>query len=204
MGRRPKKYHFSTAHHYDDFEIGASDWESIGRRSDYKISESARSKILAATKHFLTMAEAEVNAPLLYPPSRHRKKGPKQSAAETRLKKIKSNAKNLLKVLREIKDYTSDNPALSADDLIGMNCDRPELGGKAIPPKAKFSTFRLANILEDFVAACDAANTELKIFERADFFRDNDAWRDWGDCRRDRERGTSGFHRNLSWVFQQK
>jgi hypothetical protein len=50
MGRPPKKYHFSTTHHYDDFEIGVPDWESIERHSDYKISESARSKIVAQIK----------------------------------------------------------------------------------------------------------------------------------------------------------
>src|SRR5262249_23287201 len=120
---------------------------------------------------------AEPNAPLLYPPSQqHRKKGPKQSAAEARLKKIKLNAKNLCKVLNEIKNYASGDPALSADDLIGMNCDRPELGGKAVPPKAKFCTLRLRNILNDFVVACDAASKELKILARADFFKDGDAW----------------------------
>jgi hypothetical protein len=86
------------------------------------------------------------------------------------------HATRLCDALNEIEDYTSDNPALSADELIGMNCDRPELGGKAVPPKARFSTLRLADILKDFVAACDAASTELKIFERADFFKDGDAW----------------------------
>ena len=127
-----------------------SDWESIERCSDYKITESARSKIVGHLKYFLPAAEAERNAPLLYPPSQqHRKKGPKQSAAEARLKKIKLNAKNLCKVLNEIENYASRDPALSADDLIGMNCDRPELGGKAVPPKARFCTLRLRNILND-------------------------------------------------------
>jgi hypothetical protein len=176
MGRPPKKYHFSTTHHYDDFEIGVSDWESIERHSEYKISKSARSQIIAHIKHFLPMAGAERNAPLLYPLSSERIKGPKRSAAKARLCRIKLHAIKLRGALNEIEDYTSDNPALSADDLIGMNCDRPELGGRAMPPKARFSTLRLANILKDFVAACDAASTELKISERADFFKDGDAW----------------------------
>jgi hypothetical protein len=176
MGRPPKKYHFTTTHHYDDFDIKESDWESIERHSDYEISESARSQIIAHIKHFLPMAEAERNAALLYPLSRRFKKGPKQSAAKARLCKIKLHATNLRGALNEIEDYPSDDPALSADDLIGMNCERPELGGKAMPPKARFCTLRLANILNDFVAACDAASQELKIFERAEFFKDGDAW----------------------------
>ena len=79
------------------------------------------------------------------------------SEAENRLRKIELRATDLRNALNEIEDYTSENPALSADDLIGMNCDRPELGGKAMPPKARFCTLRLANILKDFVAACNAA-----------------------------------------------
>ena len=184
MGRPPKKYHFSTTHHYDDFEIGVSDWESIEQHSDYKISESARSQIIAHIKHFLPMAEAERNALPLYP-----NKGSKRSAAETRLREIQLNATNLRNALNEIEDYTSENPALLADDLIGMNCDRPELGGKAMPPKARFCTLRLRNILNDFVAACDAASRELKClegkgklpkgFRRFEPFKDGDAWNNW-------------------------
>jgi hypothetical protein len=177
MGRPPKKYHFSTTHQYDHFEIGVSDWEIIEWHSDYKISETARSKILACTRHFLSMAEAERNARQLYKPSSHSNKGPKRSDAENRLRKIELHATNLRNTLNEIKDYASDNPALSADDLIGMNCDRPELGGKAMPPKARFCGRRLANILNDFVAACDAASRELKLFERAELFKQGDAWK---------------------------
>jgi hypothetical protein len=70
-----------------------------------------------------------------------------------------------------------------------MNCDRPELGGKAMPPKAKFCTRQLANILKDFVAACNAATQELKMlegkgklpkgFKPSEPFRDGDAWNEW-------------------------
>jgi hypothetical protein len=135
------------------------------------------------------MAEGERNAPLLYPPSSHSNRKIKRSGAENRLRKIELRATDLRKALNEIQDYTSENPALLADDLIGMNCDRPELGGKAMPPKARFCTLRLANILNDFVAACNAAAQELKNLEGNEKlprgvkpfepFKDGDAWNEW-------------------------
>ena len=189
MGRPPKKYHFTTVHHWDDFEIEESDWAGIESQSGYKLSQSSRSEILALIRYFLPMAEGERNAPLLYAPDPKSGKPSKRSEAENRLRKIKLRATDLRNALNEIEDYTSENPALSADDLIGMNCDRPELGGKAMPPKAKFCTLRLANILKDFVAACNAATQELKMlegkgklpkgFKPSEPFKDGDAWNEW-------------------------
>jgi len=186
MGRPPKKYHFTTVHHWDDFEIEESDWADIESQSGYKLIQSSRSEILALIRYFLPMAEGERNAPLLYAPNPKSGNPSKRSEAENRLRKIKLRATDLRNALNEIQDYTSENPALSADDLIGMNCDRPELGGKAMPPKAKFCTRQLANILKDFVAACNAATQELKMlegkgnlpkgFKRSEPFKDGDAW----------------------------
>jgi len=58
-----------------------------------------------------------------------------------------------------------------------------------MPPKARFCTLRLANILKDFVAACNAATQELKIlegkgklpkgFKPSEPFKDGDAWNEW-------------------------
>jgi len=179
MGRPPKKYHFTTVHHWDDFEIEESDWADIESQSGYKLSQSSRSEILALIRYFLPMAEGERNAPLLYAPDPKSGNPSKRSEAENRLRKIKLRATDLRNALNEIEDYTSENPALSADDLIGMNCDRPELGGKAMPPKARFCTLRLANILKDFVAACNAATQELKMLEGSEPFKDGDAWNEW-------------------------
>src|SRR6516162_3584618 len=187
MGRPPKKYHFTTVHHWDDFEIEESDWADIESQSGYKLIQSSRSEIPALIRYFLPMAEGERNAPLLYAPNPKSGNPSKRSEAENRLRKIKLRATDLRNALNEIQDYTSENPALSADDLIGMNCDRPELGGKAMPPKARFCTLRLANILKDFVAACNAATQELKMLEgkwklpKGTFepFKDGDAWNEW-------------------------
>jgi len=48
-----------------------------------------------------------------------------------------------------------------------------------MPPKARFCTLRLANILKDFVAACNAATQELKMLEGSEPFKDGDAWNEW-------------------------
>jgi hypothetical protein len=179
MGRPPKKYHFTTVHHYDDFEIKESDWADIESQSGYKLEQLSRSAILASIRYFLPMAEGERNAPLLYDPDPRSGNPSKRSGAEERLRRIRQRANSLLEALNEIEDYTSDTPELEADELIGMNCDRPELGGRSVPPRSRFCTRRLANILTDFVPACDAAMKELKIFERAELFKDGNAWNEW-------------------------
>jgi hypothetical protein len=179
MGRPPKKYHFTIFHHYDDFEIKESYWADIESQSGYKLGHLSRSAILASIRYFLSMVEGERNAPLLYGPDPRSGKSSKRSGAEERLRRIRQRANSLLETLNEIEDYTSDKPELEADELIGMNCDRPELGGRSVAPRSRFCTRRLANILKDFVPACDAAMKELKMLERAEFFKDGDAWNEW-------------------------
>ena len=176
MGRPPKKYHFSTSYRYDDF---ACDWDAIEKTLGYSLSSSARPKILACTKQFLSAASAERNAPLLYEWRSGSKKKAMRSAAAARLDRIRSHARALLNILNEVGDYTADKPELAADDLIGMSCDRPELGGTAAPPKARFCTLRLAKILDSFVTACDVANQDLKIYKSSNCFKDGVAWNEW-------------------------
>ena len=176
MGRPPKKYHFTTTHHYDDFDIKESDWADIECQSGCKLEQFSRSAILASTRHFLSWAEGERNAPLLYAPGPRSGNPSKRSGAEERLVRIRQRANGLLEALNEIEHYSSYKPELEADELIGMNCDAPELGGKSVPPRSRFCTRRLANILKDFVPACDAAMKELKIFQRAELFKDGNDW----------------------------
>src|SRR5262249_54192383 len=116
MGRPPKKYHFTTVHHYDDFEIKESDWADIESQSGYKLEQLSRSAILASIKYFLPMAEGERNAPLLYGDPKSGKSS-KRSGAEERLRHIRQRANSLLEALNEIEDYSSERPELEADDL---------------------------------------------------------------------------------------
>jgi uncharacterized membrane protein YccC len=166
---RAAKVPFSSGEHRD-FAIPECAWSRIEASYGRELPSSARDQFSKATAHYVDMAAAEQAAPSALP-------------ARDRLVRLRKLATDLHAELDERNSFAAGRPEFYADQLIYFHLQHPGATTEALRPGREHLLLApVAGDLQRFIAACDAAASEMEATSKPGYWREGSAWNNWIDA----------------------